>query len=83
MHYTEIFFGCEKYFLRGKKKEKKIFLARLSGRLTCEHIVYPCSGVRRRCPQCSNISETAGPIKAKLHAEHPLDGGTKFSIEYM
>ena len=25
-------------------------------------------------------SETAGPVKAKLHVEHPLEGGTKVYI---
>ena len=57
------------------------FLAHLSRRLTGELIVYPCSGVRR-CPSASVVrqlstiskifsSETARPIKAKLHVEHP------------
>ena len=47
-----------------------------------ELIVYP-SGVRHpqsvRRPQCSNIfsSETAWPIKAKVHVESPLGGITK------
>ena len=53
-----------------------------------EHILYQCSVVRRscsrcrRCPQCSNIfsSETAGPIKAKFHVEHPLERRTKVCI---
>ena len=32
--------------------------------------------------QCSNIfsSESTGPIKAKLHMEHPKEGGTKVCI---
>ena len=59
------------------------FLAHLSRRLTGELIVYPCSGVRPasvvrpssvRPPfTISKIfsSETAWPIKAKLHVEHP------------
>ena len=53
------------------------FLAHLSRRLTGELIVYPCSGVRRpssiRPSTISKIfsSETARPIKAKLHMEHP------------
>ena len=43
-------------------------------------IVYPCSGVLpcrlprpRRRSQCSNIfsCQTTGPIRAKLHVEHP------------
>ena len=37
----------------------------------------------RRCPSTiSKIlsSETAGPIKAKLHVEHPYEGGTKVYI---
>ena len=51
-------------------------LAHLSRRLTGELIVYPCSGVRRRRPSSFTISkifssETAWPIKAKLHVEHP------------
>ena len=58
------------------------FLAHLSRRLTGELIVYPCSGVRRR-PSSSVVrrpsftiskifsSETARPIEAKLHMEHP------------
>ena len=48
------------------------FLAHLSRRLTGELIVYPCSGVRPSFT-FSNIfsSETAWPIKAKLHVEHP------------
>ena len=35
-----------------------------------------CSGVCNchHRPQCSNISETAGPIKAKLHVENPYEG---------
>ena len=55
-----------------------------------ELIVYPCSGVRcrrRRChrrrrQQCLNIfsSETALPIKAKLHVEPLWEGGTKVYI---
>ena len=59
-------------------------LAHLSRRLTGELIVCPCSGVRRRCPSftISKIfsSETTGPIKAKLHVEHPLEVGTKVCI---
>ena len=51
------------------------FLAHLSRRLTGELIVYPCSVVRRRCRRRSHFSnissETAWPIKAKLHVEHP------------
>ena len=41
----------------------------------------PASVVVRR-QQCSNIffSETAWPIKAKLHAEPPWEGGTKVYI---
>ena len=60
----------------------KEFLAHLSRRLTGELIVCPCSGVRRpssvvrRRPSSFTISkifssETAWPIKAKLHVEHP------------
>ena len=63
-----------------RKNEKifvKDFLAHLSRRLTGELIVYPCSGVRpsvlRPSFTFSKIffSETAWPIKAKLHVEHP------------
>ena len=55
-------------------------LAHLSQRLIGELIVYPCSGVRRRCrPPFSNVfsSETAWPIKAKFYVEPPWKGGTK------
>ena len=73
------------------KLMRHIFLAHLSRRLTGELIVYPCSGVRRpssvvvrRRPSftISKIfsSETAWPIKAKLHVEHPWEGGTKVYI---
>ena len=54
-----------------------VLLAHLSRRLTGELIVYPSSGVRRpsfrRPSTISKIffSETARPIKAKLHIEHP------------
>ena len=34
----------------------------------------------RCCLQCSNISDTTGPIKAKLHVEYSEDGGTKVCI---
>ena len=63
-----------------------IFLAHLSRRLTGELKVYPCSSVRptsvRPSFTISKIfsSETAWPIKAKLHVEHPLEGGTKVYI---
>ena len=58
------------------------FLAHLSQRLIDERIVYPCSGVRRRCQQFSNVlsSETAWPIKAKFYVEPPWEGGTKVCI---
>ena len=48
-------------------------LAHLSRRLTGELIVYPCSGIRPSSFTISKIfsSETAWPIKAKLHVEHP------------
>ena len=37
--------------------------------------------VRRPSSTISKIfSETARPIKAKLHVEHPLEGGTKVYI---
>ena len=47
-----------------------------------ELIVYPCSGIRRRRQQCSNIfsSETAWPIKAKFCVEPPWEVGGKVSI---
>ena len=59
-----------------------IFLAHLSRRLTGELIVYPCSVVRPLSVRQSVVhpsftiskifsSETAWPIKAKLHVEHP------------
>ena len=60
-----------------------LFLAHLSQRLIGELIVYPCSGVRRRCcPPFSNVfsSETAWPIKAKFYVEPPCEGGTKVYI---
>ena len=58
------------------------FLAHLSQRLIDELIVYPCSGVRRRCPPFSNVfsSETAWPIQAKFYVEPPWEGGTKVYI---
>ena len=36
----------------------------------------------RRCSHFSKIfsSETPGPINAKLHVEHPQEGGTKVCI---
>ena len=61
----------------------------LSRRLIGERIVYPWSGVRRRCPsvrrpQCSNIfSETAGRIKAKFYVEPPRVGGTIFCSRHL
>ena len=62
----------------------KLLLAPLSRRLISELIVYPFSGVRRRCccpSQFSNISsETAWPIKAKFYVEPPWEGGTKVCI---
>ena len=46
-----------------------------------ELIGLPCSVVRLRCRPSKNsnifFSETASPIKAKLRAEHPKEGGTK------
>ena len=61
------------------------FLAQLSQRPIGELIVYPWSGVRRRCRrrhrlQCSNIfsSETVWPIKVKFHVEPPWEGGGEF-----
>ena len=63
------------------------FLAHLSRSLIGELIVYPYSGVRRRCrcrcrPPFSNVfsSETAWPIKAKFYVEPPWEGGTKVCI---
>ena len=70
----------------------EILLAHLSRRLIGELIVYPCSGVRRRCRRCccrrcrrppfSNVffSETAWQIKAKFYVEAPWKGGTKVCI---
>ena len=51
-------------------------------------IVYPCSGIRRRCRRCRgrppflNVfsSETAWPIKVKFYVEPPWEGGTKVCI---
>ena len=62
-----------------------MFLAHLSRRLIGELIVYPCSGVRRRCrcrPPFSDVfsSETAWPIKAKFYVELFREGGTKVCI---
>ena len=69
-YYSEAYFAIKSLF--------PTFLAHLSRRLTGELIVYPCSVVRRpsvRCPSftISKIfsSETARPIKAKLHVQHP------------
>ena len=42
--------------------------------------VRPLSVVRRRPSTISKISETAGPVKAKLHVWHPQEGGTKVNI---
>ena len=57
-----------------------------SPELTSELMVYPCSGVCSSltcvCPQCSNTSETAWPIKAKFCVEPPCLGGTKGSLRY-
>ena len=44
-----------------------------------ELIVYPRSGVRRRCHPPVH-SGTAWPIKAKFHVEPPWEGGTKVYI---
>ena len=38
--------------------------------------MYPCSCVCRRCPQCSNISETAWLIKVKFYLDPPWEGAT-------
>ena len=59
------------------------FLAHLSRRLIGELIVYPCSGVRRRCrrrrrcPPFSNmnISEASWPIAIKFYLKHHWGGG--------
>ena len=49
-----------------------LFLAHLSRRLTGELVVCPCSVVVHPSSTISKIfSETAWPIKAKLHVEHP------------
>ena len=59
-------------------------LAHLSRRLIGELVVYPCSGVCRRCrrPPFSNVfsSETTWPIKAKFYVEPPWERGTKVCI---
>ena len=53
------------------------FLAHLNRRLKGELIVYPCSGVRRRCCRrcCQpfsnmNISEASWPITIKFYLRH-------------
>ena len=54
------------------------FLAHLSRRLKGELIVYPCSGVRRRCCQPfsnMNISEASRPIAIKFYLKHHWGGG--------
>ena len=61
------------------------YLAHLNQRLIGELIVYPCSGIRRRCCRCQPFSkvfssETAWPIKAKFYVEPPWEGGTKVCI---
>ena len=49
-----------------------------------ELLVCPCSGVRCRRQQCSNISyETAWPIKAKFYVEPPWEGGTHVYINHV
>ena len=68
-----------------REKVETPFLAHLSRRLKGELIVYPCSGVRRRCrrrrrrrcPPFSNmnISETSGPIAIKFYLKHHWGGG--------
>ena len=59
-----------------------IFLAHLG-----DLIVYPWSAVRlstmSSCPQCSNISETAWPIKAKFYVEPPWVGGTQVCSRHL
>ena len=61
------------------------FLAHLSQRLIGELIVYPWSSVRPSVvrSQCSNISETAGPIKAKFYVEPPWVGGSIFCSRHL
>ena len=62
------------------------FLAHLSRRLIGELIVYPCSGVSRRCRCCHcsrccqpfsnmNISEASRPIAIKFYLKHHWGGG--------
>ena len=68
-------------------------LAHLSRRLIGGLIVYQWSGVCRRPsvvvvvvrrrPQCSNIAETAWPIKAKFYVEPPWVGGTKYCSRHL
>ena len=58
----------------------KDFLAHLSRRLNGELIVYPCSGVRRRCRCCQpfsnmNIAEASWPITIKFYLKHYWGGG--------
>ena len=64
------------------------FLAHLSRRLIGELIVYPWSGVRRRRPSSSTISniffsETAWSIKAKFYVEPPWVGVTTFCSRHL
>ena len=58
-----------------------IILAHLSRKLSGELIGWPCSGVHPSST-ISKIfySETTWPVKAKLHVEHPWEGGTKVYI---
>ena len=70
----------EKVPIKGCLRVCLEFLAHLSRRLTGELIVYPCSVVRPSIISKIFSSETARPIKAKLHMEHPEEGGTKVCI---
>ena len=85
----ELLITLEPRYAFGSNFEYFFFcLAHLSQRLIGEPIVYPCSGVRRRCRRCccrppfSNVfsSETAWPIKAKFYVEPPWEGGTNVYI---
>ena len=64
------------------------FLVHLSRRLIGELIGYSWSGVRpssvrRPSLTITNISETAGPIKAKFYVEPPWVGGTIFCSRHL
>ena len=75
--------GCKMVIFRWTDEKCDIFSSPEPSGSQGELIVYPWSGVRRRRRfTFSNIffSETARPIKAKLHVESPWEGGTKVNI---